>query len=74
MAKKPQKLKAPPNAALTKGAAIHGEKILAQYRKKSKPILIHGSSSHRAERITLQGEVTCIVDRPLRLLKPSSCA
>lgn len=55
--------------AYTAGAAIHGVKIAAQFRKMSKITVTRGSSTHNIQRTTLEGSVLCVIDRPLNYLR-----
>ena len=48
------------------GAAIKGDKILAQARKFVRKPLAVGSSSHRIQRYDLEGDAYCVIARPLR--------
>lgn len=51
------------------GDELEGERLVAVGRKVSKPVLIVGSSAHRAQRIDVFGKpAKCFIDRPLRAL------
>ena len=68
MTRQPKKRKASPQTAYTTGAAIRGEKVVAQFRKMSKPIVTRGSSTHNIQRAKLEGSVLCVIDRPLNYI------
>ncbi len=51
------------------GDAIRGERITAQYRKMTKALLVHGTSTHQIRHSKLEGSVFCIIDKPLNYLR-----
>ena len=69
MAKGSQKPSGSTKTAFKKGDAIRGERIVAQYRKISRPVVAHGSSTHKIVRVKLEGSVMCVIDRPLNYLR-----
>lgn len=48
------------------GAAVAGEKILAQARKVVRKGLVVGSSGHRIQRLDLEKDALCVIAKPLR--------
>ena len=51
------------------GAAICGEKIIAQARKIIRKSLVTGSSSHRIQTCDLEGNAYCVVSKAFRISK-----
>jgi len=51
------------------GAAIRGEKIIAQARKIIPKGLVRGSSSHRIQTCDLEGNAYCVVSKAFRMSK-----
>jgi len=49
------------------GAAIAGERVVAQARSIGKYMVVAGSSNHRIQQSTLKGNVLCVVDRAFRI-------
>jgi hypothetical protein len=45
--------------------AIEGERIACQFRSISKPRLISGTRTHRAQKAAL-GDAYCVITKPLR--------
>ncbi|RLG25641.1 hypothetical protein DRN70_03990 [Methanosarcinales archaeon] len=49
------------------GDKIEGERVVCEARSISKPVLIHRSGAHRAQRVKLTGNpVVCWVEKPFR--------
>ncbi|MFQ6076335.1 MAG: hypothetical protein ACE5Z5_09425 [Candidatus Bathyarchaeia archaeon] len=47
-----------------------GERILCEYRRSTRPILIHKAGAHRAQRITIWGNpAVCLIVKEWRTLK-----
>ena len=51
------------------GDAIRGERVTAQFRKMTKAVLMHGTSTHQIRHSKLEGSVFCIIDKPLNYLR-----
>jgi len=55
------------------GDAVEGEKLIAIGRKISKPIIIHETTRHRAQRVYIYGSpAKCYIDRRVRILTKQS--
>ena len=53
-----------------KGDSITGEVIICEARVVSKPILMHKTGRHRAQRLKLKGNPAfCYIDKPFRKKK-----
>lgn len=49
------------------GDSIIGERIICEARVVSKPILIHRTGKHRAQRLSLTGNpAVCWIEKPIR--------
>lgn len=67
---KQKDLKKGANRILTKaGDAIRGEKVVAQYRRMNRPVVLSGSSTHQIQQTKLEGTVYCVIERPLNYLR-----
>lgn len=51
------------------GDGIKGEKVTAQCRKPDFKGKIRGTGSHRLNRVSLEGTVFCVIDKPLKKFK-----
>jgi len=51
------------------GAAIRGERVLAQFRKIHRVTVVHGTSTHNIQQTKLEGSVLCVVERPLNYIR-----
>ena len=50
-----------------RGDSVIGEILVAEAREVSKPVLIHKTGRHRAQRVKLKGfPAVCWIDRPFR--------
>jgi len=49
------------------GDAIAAEKVIAQARDIGKVLVVHGSSAHRIQEISLRENVLCVIDKPFHL-------
>lgn len=49
------------------GAAIHGEKIAGEARKLTTKRVKDGSSRHRIQRIDLETDAFCVIDKAFRI-------
>ena len=53
------------------GDIVKGERLLCVFRKMRGPYLIIGSSSHRAQRLILEGlPAEAVIEKEIRLVKP----
>lgn len=49
------------------GDSIRGERIVCEARVVSKPVLIHRTGKHRAQRLKLTGNpAVCRIEKPIR--------
>jgi len=64
----PEALKPGKDVRRELGAAIHGEKILAQARKFVPKRVTTGSSTHQIVRYDLEKNAYCVIAKPLRAL------
>ena len=55
----------------SKGDAIRGEKITAQFRTMHKPTILMGTSTHQIQQSKMEDTVFCVIERPLRSLRGS---
>jgi hypothetical protein len=49
------------------GAALSGERVIAEAREMTKPYVVPGTSVHRIQEIVLKRNVLCVIDRPFQL-------
>jgi len=51
------------------GSTIKGNRIIAEARKITEPIVIVKSGRHKAQRTVLKDNAICIIDRKLKYIK-----
>jgi len=51
------------------GDTIIRDKIIVEARKISEPIIIAKTGRHKAQRLVLKDNVTCIIDKKAKFLK-----
>jgi len=53
---------------LEEGDSLHGDKIVCEARKISKPVIIIKTGRHKAQQIALWENAFCVIEKKLRFL------
>ncbi|HOE18928.1 MAG TPA: hypothetical protein PLU95_10475 [Syntrophales bacterium] len=55
------------NVSRGHGDAIAADKVIAQARDIGKVFVVHGTSAHRIQEVSLRENVLCVIDKPFHL-------
>lgn len=50
------------------GDALAAEKVIAQARDIGRVIVVHGTSTHKIQEVSLRENVLCVIDKPFHLV------